>query len=122
MSPVSTWPPSDADRAFSVVFCRLRQVDVKAEHFERQLHRAEQERDAMEKKYEVRFIAWILARRISPDRPPTRPFLGYSGEISAIQERVRRARAQHGRHLSSLGSMFCFPLAVLQLECCPTNS
>lgn len=33
---------------------RLRQVDVKAEHFERQLQRAEQERDAWEKKFEVR--------------------------------------------------------------------
>jgi tropomyosin len=35
---------------------RLRQVDVKAEHFERQVQRAEQERDAWEKKYEVRFF------------------------------------------------------------------
>lgn len=34
--------------------CRLRQVDVKAEHFERQVQRLEQERDAWEKKYEVR--------------------------------------------------------------------
>jgi tropomyosin len=33
---------------------RLRQVDVKAEHFERQVTRLEQERDAWEKKYEVR--------------------------------------------------------------------
>ena len=33
---------------------RLRQVDVKAEHFERQLQRAEQEREAWEKKFEVR--------------------------------------------------------------------
>jgi tropomyosin len=33
--------------------CRLRQVDVKAEHFERQVQRAEQERDMWEKKYEV---------------------------------------------------------------------
>lgn len=32
---------------------RLRQVDVKAEHFERQVQRLEQERDAWEKKYEV---------------------------------------------------------------------
>jgi len=30
----------------------LRQVDVKAEHFERQVQRAEQERDAWEKKHE----------------------------------------------------------------------
>lgn len=33
---------------------RLRQVDVKAEHFERQVQRLEQERDVWEKKYEVR--------------------------------------------------------------------
>ena len=32
---------------------RLRQVDVKAEHFERQVTRLEQERDQWEKKYEV---------------------------------------------------------------------
>lgn len=32
---------------------RLRQVDLKAEHFERQVQRLEQERDQWEKKYEV---------------------------------------------------------------------
>ena len=35
---------------------RLRQVDVKAEHFERQVQRVEQERDSWEKKYEVRLL------------------------------------------------------------------
>ncbi|CCL99690.1 uncharacterized protein FIBRA_01711 [Fibroporia radiculosa] len=34
------------------VMHRLRQVDVKAEHFERQVQRLEQERDQWEKKYE----------------------------------------------------------------------
>lgn len=38
--------------------CRLRQVDVKAEHFERQVQRAEQERDQWEKKYEVRIYSF----------------------------------------------------------------
>jgi hypothetical protein len=33
---------------------RLREVDVKAEHFERHAQRLEQERDEWEKKYEVR--------------------------------------------------------------------
>jgi hypothetical protein len=33
---------------------RLRQIDVKAEHFERQVQSVEQERDKWEKKYEVR--------------------------------------------------------------------
>jgi tropomyosin len=37
---------------FLICFGRLRQVDVKAEHFERQVQRAEQERDQWEKKYE----------------------------------------------------------------------
>ena len=35
---------------------RLRQVDVKAEHFERHAQRLEQERDEWEKKFEVRSI------------------------------------------------------------------
>lgn len=42
--------------------CRLRQVDVKAEHFERHTQRLEQERDEWEKKYEVRI------ERVHPDR------------------------------------------------------
>jgi tropomyosin len=34
-------------------FHRIRELDTKAEHYERQIHRLEQERDDMEKKYEV---------------------------------------------------------------------
>lgn len=45
---------SDAFRMVFNCHSRLRQVDVKAEHFERQLARAEAERDQMEQKYEVR--------------------------------------------------------------------
>ena len=41
---------------------RLRQVDVKAEHFERQVQRVEQERDMWEKKYEVRLLCPIGSR------------------------------------------------------------
>jgi hypothetical protein len=46
--------------------CRLRQVDVKAEHFERQVQRVEQERDQWEKKYEVYvlFHLWAATRAI----------------------------------------------------------
>lgn len=41
---------------------RLRQVDVKAEHFERQVQRLESERDDWEKKYEVRIsLVYLLA-------------------------------------------------------------
>ena len=36
-----------------MLICRLRQVDVKAEHFERQVTRAEQERDDWEQKHSV---------------------------------------------------------------------
>lgn len=39
---------------FSFSALRLRQVDVKAEHFERHVQRLEQERDQWEKKFEVR--------------------------------------------------------------------
>ena len=41
---------------------RLRQVDIKAEHFERQVQRVEQERDDWTKRYEV------CATIISPPR------------------------------------------------------
>lgn len=46
---------------------RLRQVDVKAEHFERQVTRLEQERDQWEKKYEVRDTPKLSA--VSPFHP-----------------------------------------------------
>lgn len=35
-----------------MLLARLRQVDIKAEHFERQVQRVEAERDNWEKKYE----------------------------------------------------------------------
>ena len=51
---VSTdWGLVNDSNSTVVVPYRLRQVDVKAEHFERQVTRAEQERDGWEKKYEV---------------------------------------------------------------------
>jgi len=42
-----------------ILSSRLRQVDVKAEHFERQVQRVEQERDTWETKYEV-CLTWSL--------------------------------------------------------------
>ena len=42
--------------------CRLRQVDVKAEHFERQVQRAEQERDEWEKKHGVSGRGGVIKR------------------------------------------------------------
>jgi hypothetical protein len=45
-------------------------VDVKAEHFERQVQRVEQERDVWEKKYEVRtFRLRPAVERANPDHP-----------------------------------------------------
>lgn len=41
-------------------FRRIRELDTKAEHYERQIHRLEQERDEMEKKYEVRHFSYIM--------------------------------------------------------------
>ena len=68
----------------AVAMCtRLRQVDVKAEHFERQVQRVEQERDMWEKKYEVRpehsrdhGRSWILSCMSAAY------FTGRSSEIS----------------------------------------
>ena len=75
---------------------RLRQVDVKAEHFERQVQRVEQERDQWERKYEV--------RRLTPE--PLSPQCltlnaGGGREVPSIQGRARRARVQHGGPLSA---------------------
>ena len=47
-----TTPPA-VNRFFVAYPSRLRQIDLKAEHFERQVQRLEQERDVWEKKYEV---------------------------------------------------------------------
>ena len=42
---------------------RLRQVDVKAEHFERQVTRIESERDTWEKKYEEAAEKYDVSKR-----------------------------------------------------------
>jgi hypothetical protein len=51
--------------AAALICTRLRQVDVKAEHFERQVQRSEQERDEWERKHGVsciydQYIHWAL--------------------------------------------------------------
>jgi len=86
-------------------------MDVKAEHFERQLHRAEQEKDAMEKKYEVR--ALVIQYSVL-ERGHTYLLLvlhtGYSGQIPSVQSRARRACSRYGRDLNVQldYSFFCF--------------
>lgn len=85
--------------------CRLRQVDVKAEHFERQVQRAEQERDAMEKKYEVRSVPLtlrptsVLVLLCSPTHQCCLPFTGSTGEVPSLESRARRTRPDHGPDL-----------------------
>lgn len=64
LSPAVSSSSPPADR----VFCRrglrrLRQVDVKAEHFERQVSRVEQERDSWEKKYEEAVDKYNASKR-----------------------------------------------------------
>jgi tropomyosin len=54
-------------RSLTPSFRRIRELDTKAEHYERQIHRLEQERDEMEKKYEVRHSSYVN----EPDRPLT---------------------------------------------------
>lgn len=68
-------------------------MDVKAEHFERQVQRAEQERDEWEKKHSVgevtsKFGQCSEANRTSPS--------GSRREVPAVQEGSRRGRRSNG--------------------------
>ncbi|KAB5594931.1 hypothetical protein CTheo_1564 [Ceratobasidium theobromae] len=54
-----------AERNAKETMEKLRQVDVKAEHFERHLQKVEQERDSWEKKYEVCCSAHLTDRNRS---------------------------------------------------------
>jgi tropomyosin len=58
--------PSQCD--WLVLMDRLRQVDVKAEHFERQVTRAEQERDDWEQKHSVSFLPFDTKNWADYDR------------------------------------------------------
>ena len=69
---------------------RLRQVDVKAEHFERQVTRAEQERDEWEKKHGVSYLSQETSRQKLTQST------GSSREVPAIQARARRGRCPDG--------------------------
>lgn len=74
---------------------RLRQVDIKAEHFERQVQRVETERDNWEKKYEdsqeVRLggcvRTWLCGM---PELMTARGALLYPTAILGLQARARR--------------------------------
>ena len=80
---------------------RLRQVDVKAEHFERQVTRAEQERDDWEQKHSVISPLFRIWTRLTKT--------GGSREVPAIQARTRRARRFYGGSCT-------YPDSVV--ECC----
>jgi hypothetical protein len=75
---------------------RLRQVDVKAEHYERQVTRAEQERDEWERKHGVG-SSWIAMC------DPELMFTGSCREVHAIKEGARRCRCSNGK----LGESLC---------------
>ena len=79
-------------------------MDVKAEHFERQVTRLEQERDSWEKKYEVSFLTlttcFVLAAGWNEVSWSLMPYsAGNRSEVQGIQERARRARYVYGRPL-----------------------
>jgi len=75
-------------------------MDLKAEHFERQVQTLEQERDAWERKYEV---SQIDQRSFIPHSPLS---TGSPQEVSGLQEGARRARREHGRAVIALRSLF----------------
>jgi hypothetical protein len=68
---------------------RLRQVDVKAEHFERQVQRVEQERDEWERKHGV--CRLVYYRSSIADK-----FQGSSREVSAVETRTGRGCCPDG--------------------------
>ena len=96
---------------------RLRQVDVKAEHFERQLQRAEQEREAWEKKYEVccllpsesRFIILIKCHPFNANPP------GIGSQISQIAEGVGRFGGGHAGSVI-LSHKYLSPFMIMSLN------
>src|SRR6266478_10239935 len=79
---------------------RLRQVDIKAEHFERQVQLVEQERDDLNKKYEVR-TATIHDR--SPRRLCISP-AGHGNQTPQGESGAGRACLEHGGSLISYNS------------------
>ena len=110
---------------------RLRQVDVKAEHFERQVQRLEQERDQWEQKFEVRILCLqfmssnlcpasfvdlhlmllidlcnlaLVHLNLSHRHPALNHFCsaGSANEIPRVEGRARRAGGEHGRTLRAL--------------------
>jgi hypothetical protein len=84
------------DRTSSQFFLsssRLRQVDVKAEHFERQVQRLEQERDAWEKKYEV-CLPWSPFLCMLLMSSPLQ-LAGGTGKASQGADRSGRAGSKH---------------------------
>lgn len=72
---------------FVLVPFRLRQVDVKAEHFERQVTRIESERDAMEKKYEEVVEKYNVSKRELEEVSPL-PLLFLSLSLDGLTGRV----------------------------------
>lgn len=79
---------------------RLRQVDVKAEHFERQVTRVEQERDEWERKHGVRggFFFMVLFTRYTS----VRDVRAYPQPRSHARTRTRAASRLHDADVAGL--------------------
>ena len=73
---------------------RLREVDVKAEHYERQVQRLEAEIAAWERKYEVRRAPSIHSQHRICASSDTRPpyFLGIGDQVQEIPSGPRCTR------------------------------
>lgn len=84
---------------YALVF-RLRQVDVKAEHFERQVQRLEQERDQWEKKYEVRCAPSPISRNTYLI---VNHLLGSRGEVQEIAGGARGSLTADGISVVAFG-------------------
>lgn len=71
-------------------------MDVKAEHYERQVTRLEQERDQWEKKYEVHPILLIALPACFPS-PPDR-----NSRLQDAQEKYRESKRELDELVSSM--------------------
>ena len=87
---------------------------MKAEHFERQVQRVEQERDQWEKKYEVRISASSNRHihHITNDLPLF-CVTGCGYEVPGIKEGARRVGLFHGQDLNA--SFYSYPITRFYL-------
>lgn len=87
---------------YLVFALRLRQTDVKAEHFERKVATVETERDSWEQKYEVRVLRPHIRSLCKPGSTDDDTlhlyltFAGGHGEVRSFEARARRGCRSDG--------------------------